>query len=114
MYPGEIKPVIKEIQFKEKRRIPRVTLRRSITYEAGVLHKRGPILPGKLLPGLLVNMSNGGICFKTPHKLQRKMVLKVILPVSEISPAAPTLAQVMWVIRDPKRKEYRTGLRFII
>ena len=106
--------MIKEIQSKERRHIPRVILRRSITYEAGILHKRGPILAGKLLPGLLVNMSNGGICFKTPHKLQRKMVLKVSLPVSEISPSAPTLAQVMWVRRDPKRKEYHTGLRFII
>ena len=42
------------------------------------------------------------------------MVLKITVPVSEISPAAPTLAQVMWVRRDVKRKEYRTGLRFII
>jgi len=106
--------VINEIQSKERRRIPRVTLRRSITYEAGVLHKKGPLIAGKLLPGFLENMSNGGICFKTRHKLQRKMVLKITVPVSEISPAAPTLAQVMWVRRDVKRKEYRTGLRFII
>lgn len=106
--------MINEIQSKERRRIPRVTLRRSITYEAGVLHKKGPLIAGKLLPGFLENMSNGGICFKTRHKLQRKMVLKITVPVSEISPAAPTLAQVMWVRRDVKRKEYRTGLRFII
>ncbi len=106
--------MIKEIQFQERRRIPRVTLRRSITYEAGVLHKRGPFIAGKVLPGFLENMSNGGICFKTRHKLQSKMVLKITVPVSEISPAAPTLAQVMWVRRDVKRKEYRTGLRFII
>jgi len=106
--------VINEIQSKERRRIPRVTLRRSITYEAGVLHKKGPLIAGKLLPGFLENMSNGGICFKTRHKLQTKMVLKITVPVSEISPAAPTLAQVMWVRRDVKRKEYRTGLRFII
>lgn len=106
--------MINEIQSKERRRIPRVTLRRSITYEAGVLHKKGPLIAGKLLPGFLENMSNGGICFKTRHKLQTKMVLKITVPVSEISPAAPTLAQVMWVRRDVKRKEYRTGLRFII
>ena len=106
--------MIKEIQSKERRRIPRVTLRRSITYEAAVLHKRGPLIAGKLLPGFLENMSNGGICFKTRHKLLRKMVVKIAVPVSEISPAAPTLAQVMWVRKDAKSKEYRTGLRFII
>ena len=106
--------MIKELRFKERREIPRVILRRSITYEAGVLHKSGPLLAGKLLSGLLVNMSNGGICFKTPHKLQSKMVIKVSLPVSEISPLAPTLAQVIWVMRDQEREGYRTGLRFII
>ena len=106
--------MIKEIQVEERRRIPRVVLRRAITYEPGVLHKRGQFIAGKRIRAYLVNMSNGGICFRTSHRLQEKMVLKVSLPVSEISPAAPTLAQVIWVMRDPKSKEYHTGLRFII
>jgi hypothetical protein len=91
-----------------------VVLKRAITYEPGALPKRGHFLPGKRLRGFLLNISNGGICFKTKHRLQTKMVLKVSLPVNEISPLAPTLAQVLWVNRDPKRKEYHTGLKFII
>jgi len=72
------------------------------------------MLAGKRLPGSLVNISNGGLCITTRHRLGKGMVLKVSLPVSEISPAAPTLAQVMWVMNDTKHKEFRTGLRFII
>ena len=106
--------MIKEIPIRERRRLPRVVLRRRITYEPGVLQKKGQFIAGKRIRGFLVNMSNGGICFRTSHRLQEKLVLKVSLPVSEISPEAPTLAQVIWVMRDPKRKEYRTGLRFII
>ncbi len=87
---------------------------RAITYEPGVLPKRGHLLSGKRLHGLLMNISNGGICFRTQHRLQTKMVLKVSLPMSDISPVAPTLAQVVWILRDPKRKEYHTGLKFII
>ncbi|MGH7274373.1 MAG: PilZ domain-containing protein [Nitrospiria bacterium] len=106
--------MIKEIEIKERRRIPRVVLQRAITYEPGVLQNKGKFLPTRRIRGFLVNMSNDGICFRTRHRLREKMVLKVSLPVSEISPAAPTLAQVIWVMRDPKRKEFHTGLRFII
>jgi hypothetical protein len=72
------------------------------------------MLAGKRLSGSLLNISNGGLCITTRYRLDRDMVLKVNLPVSEIAPAAPTLAQVMWVMNHSKRKEYRTGLRFII
>ena len=99
---------------KEKRLLHRVIIRRAITYEVGAFPKRDCIISGKPLRGFLVNISNGGICFKTKNRIQKEMVLKIRLPVGEISPAAPTLTQVVWVRRDPKLKEYRTGMRFII
>lgn len=105
---------MKGIQGSERRRSPRVVLKRAITYEPGTLPERGLLFTGRRLRGFLLNISNGGICFKTKHRLQTKLVLKVGLPVDEISPIAPTLAQVLWVKRDPKRKEFRTGLKFII
>jgi c-di-GMP-binding flagellar brake protein YcgR len=103
-----------QTQTVERRQIPRVALRRAITYETGALPDGQLLLAGKRLSGSLVNISNGGICITTRYRLNKDMVLKVNLPVSEISPAAPTLAQVMWVSGNPKRREYRTGLRFII
>lgn len=106
--------VMKSIQNKDRRRVSRVILRRIITFETSVLPTNGRFVSGKPLRGLMINISNGGICFRTKNRLQRSMVLKVSLPVSEISPAAPTLAQVLWVARDPKHKEYRAGLQFII
>jgi hypothetical protein len=98
----------------ERRQVPRVAMWRAITYETGLLPEGQLALAGKRLSGSLVNISNGGICITTSHRLKRNMVLKVSLPVSEVSPAAPTLAQVMWVISNPRGKVYRTGLRFII
>lgn len=108
--------VPKQVQTQtiERRQLPRVALRRAVTYETGVLPDGQLMLAGKRLSGSLINISNGGICIMTRHRLDKDMVLKVNLPVSEISPAAPTLAQVMWVMSDPKRREYRTGFRFII
>ncbi len=103
-----------QIQAVERRQVPRVALRRAITYETGVLPDGKLMLADRCLSGSLVNISNGGIGITTRYRLDRDMVLKVNLPVSEISPAAPTLVQVMWVMDNPKRREYRTGLRFII
>ena len=116
LYFESVISVPKQVQTQtmERRQVPRVTLRRAITYEAGVLPDGQLMLAGKRLSGSLINISNGGICISTRHRLSKDMVLKVNLPVSEISPAAPTLAQVMWVISNPKRRECRTGLRFII
>jgi hypothetical protein len=106
--------MIKETPRKERRYSTRVTFRRVITYEPGLLPKGGPFLTGRQFCGYLLNISNGGICFKTNHRLHKKMVLKISLPVNDISPKAPTLAQVLWIKRIFKRKEYQTGLRFII
>jgi c-di-GMP-binding flagellar brake protein YcgR len=107
--------VIKETPGKERRHFSRVILQRVITYEAGLLPaKRGHSLTGKQFRGYLLNISNGGICFRTRQQLHKKMVLKISLPVNDISPKAPTLAQVLWVRKNLKRKEYQTGLRFII
>jgi hypothetical protein len=106
--------VPKQIQTMERRQVPRVVMRRPITYETGVLPEGQLMLAGKRLSGSLLNMSNGGICITTRYRLEKGIVLKVSLPVSEVSPAAPTLAQVMWVVNDGKHKEFRTGLRFII
>ena len=106
--------MMKETQSEERRQTPRVVLKRVLTYEPGTLPKRGHLYPAKPLRGFLLNISNGGLCLKTKHRLQTKIVLKVSLPVNEISPVAPTLAQVAWVKRNPKSKEYRTGLKFII
>jgi hypothetical protein len=103
-----------QLQAVERRQVPRVALRRAITFETGVLPDGQLMLAGRRLSGSLVNISNGGIGITTRCRLDRDMVLKVNLPVSEISPAAPTLAQVMWVLDSPKRREYHTGLRFII
>ncbi|MCI0528170.1 MAG: PilZ domain-containing protein [Nitrospira sp.] len=116
LYRESVISVPKEVQTQtmERRQVPRVTLRRAITYETGVLPDGQLMLAGKRLSGSLINISNGGICITTRRRLSKDMVLKVNLPVSEISPAAPTLAQVMWVMSNTKRREYRTGLRFII
>ncbi len=89
-----------------------------MTYDTTVSPKGGHLLVLKVkrLRGYLQNISGGGICFKTKYQLQRKMVLKVNMPLTDtgIAPTAPTLAQVSWVRKDSKHKEYRTGLKFII
>jgi hypothetical protein len=72
------------------------------------------MLADQHFPGSLVNMSNTGMCMVTRHRLEMGMVLKVSLPVSADSPAAPTLVQVMWVMNSAKNRGYCTGLRFII
>jgi hypothetical protein len=89
-------------------------LRRIIAYEPGVSQGWEDLLEDKRLRGYLQNISTGGICFKTKHPLQRKMILKVNLPVTDTAPHAPTLAQVLWVWKEPKHKEYRIGLSFMI
>jgi hypothetical protein len=89
-------------------------LQRIITYAPGVSPVWGHSSEGKRLRGYLQNISTGGICFKTRHQLQKKMILKVNLPVTDIAPHAPTLVQVLWVRKEPKHKEYRTGLSFVI
>ena len=91
-----------------------MVLRRSITYETGVSAEGFYPLAGRRLIGALVNISNGGLCFKTRYRLQKQMVLKVSLPVGELLPIAPTLTQVLWIVRDPRQNGYRTGVRFII
>lgn len=99
---------------RERRRTPRVALKRVITYEASVSPYHRDPLAGKQLRGSLMNISNGGLCFKTKHRLQRRMVLKVNLPVGELTPSAPTLAQILWVSKDLNQRDYWTGLRFIL
>jgi hypothetical protein len=106
--------VTKGIESKEKRQSPRMILQRIITYELGVSHDWGHLSEGKRLRGYLQNIGTGGICFKTKHQLERKMILKVNLPVTDVAPHAPTLAQVLWVRKEPKYKEYRIGLSFMI
>jgi hypothetical protein len=99
-------------QTLERRRVPRVTLQRAITY--GVLRKGQLMLAGQSSSGFLVDISNAGMCIATPHRLEKSMVLKVRVPVKENSPVAPTLVQVMWVANDAKNRGFRSGVRFII
>jgi len=106
--------MINKTRGKERRHSPRMIFRRVITYELGLLPKTNFLSTGKQFRGYLLNISNGGMCFKTKHRLPKKMVLKISLPVSDISPKAPTLAQVLWVRKTLERPEYQTGLRFII
>ncbi len=49
-----------QTQTVERRQVPRVTLRRIITCQMGVLLDRQMMLAGKRLSGSLVNISNGG------------------------------------------------------
>jgi c-di-GMP-binding flagellar brake protein YcgR len=99
-------------QTVERRQVPRVTMRRAITY--GVLRKGQLMLAGKDSSGSLMDISNAGMCISTPHRLEKRMVLKVRVPIKEDLPVAPTLVQVMWVMNDAKRRGFRIGVRFII
>ena len=75
----------------------------------------GRALPGgKRLHALLMNIGSGGICFKTQVLLPRGLVVRVNLPMNGPSLSAPTLVEVLWVKKAPGRKEYRTGLRYIL
>ncbi len=100
------------IQTMERRRVPRVSMQRAITY--GVLPEEQLMLADKSSSGSLVDISNAGMCIATPHRLEKGMVLKVRVPVKEDSPVAPTLVQVMWVMNGAKSRGFRSGVRFII
>ncbi len=99
---------------KDRRLDPRVMLRRPIAYEIRVFPETRRRLANKHLRGLLINMSKGGIGLKTQHRLQANMIISLRIPVGKMFVTLPTLAKVSWIATDPKQKEYRAGLMFII
>ena len=80
--------------------------------------RRGTVIHGGSITnfavGILMDISNGGLCFKTNDRLQKKTVIKISVPINQVSPSIPTFGQVVWVSRNWKRKEYWVGVRFIL
>lgn len=112
--PGDLRAVPQKIAKKERRGQARIFIRRIITYKVPSPQQTRLSGNGKDRRGVLLNISSKGICLKTRHPLRGRMVLKINLPVTNPFLKAPTLGEVLWVRRDPVRKEYRAGVRYIL
>lgn len=60
------------------------------------------------------NVSEGGICLMTKESLATAQVIKISLPLPHLKIAAPTLAEVRWVRKDPAKDLFHAGLRFLL
>ena len=98
----------------DRRLTPCVAFRKNIGYEVSLHHKTRHLLTGQRYLGSLVNISNGGACFRTRQRLQEKTILRIRIPVNKTFVRIPTLMEVRWVMKQPRSLGYRTGLRFII
>lgn len=89
-------------------------LKRNMTFERPAPLQVPPPSVSRRLRAVLLNLGAGGLCLKTSVRLSPQAVLKVNLPLNKLPLAAPTLAQVLWVRKEPGLRRYRAGLRFIL
>jgi len=69
------------------------------------------------------NLSNGGLCLITDRALKASQIIRLKLPMPNISVTMPTLAEVRWVKRESIKpltsaqsggsRRYIAGLRFL-
>jgi len=50
----------------------------------------------------------------TRERLETSQIVKISLPLPHVKMSTPTLAEVRWVRKDPGKRLYRAGLRFLL
>lgn len=60
-----------------------------------------------------IDISDKGLCFETNYPLKEKEMLKLKLPLKEVSIASPVLGEVRWV-SPVEADRFRVGIRFIV
>jgi len=64
--------------------------------------------------GRIQNMSQGGICFLSPHPVSRASLLKCEIGMADVPLSVPTLLLVCWTKKqNPESNSYLSGLQFL-
>ena len=94
----------------------RHSLIRAVTFEAGRIEGRTTAAIGTRGKGILVNISNGGMCLLIDRQFRVQETLRVRVPTQCSETSMPTLAEVRW-IREGQLGEhevYLLGLQFLL
>jgi c-di-GMP-binding flagellar brake protein YcgR len=101
----------------ERRRSKRSSLSEKATCEVSshlLLHKARGNQSTTIINSNIKNISEGGVCLMTKERLETSQIVKISLPLPHVKMSTPTLAEVRWVRKDPGKRLYRAGLRFLL
>ena len=111
-------------EIESTRQHPRYPVSLPVTFEAGALLTSQKSRREKNADGDTQNLSEGGLCLITDRALKESQIIKLKLPMPNISVTMPTLAEVRWVKKESAKplssaqsggsQRYIAGLRFLI
>ncbi len=96
---------------RERRLTMRKAFSETITYD--MLFKLGEEKQDTSQKARCIDISDKGLCFETDYPLKEKEMLKLKLPLKEVSIASPVLGEVRWV-SPVEADRFRVGIRFIV
>ena len=100
----------------ERRRPARHPFIRFITYELGSNHKPQPYVPRS--QAAAINVSDDGLCLLVNEPIGESDIIRVDLPLADVSTTSPTLAEVKWSKPTPWSRagamQYFIGLQFLL
>lgn len=106
-----------EQKIDERRQSKRSSLSEKATCEVSshlLLHRVRGSKSTTIINSNIKNISEGGVCLMTRERLETAQIVKISLPVPHVKMSTPTLAEVRWVRKDPGKRLYRAGLRFLL
>jgi hypothetical protein len=64
--------------------------------------------------GAVINVSKDGVCLLMEKTIDPAGVIKIALPIPDVTVTTPTLAEIRWVKKIPWRESCFAGCRFLI
>ena len=100
----------------ERQRPSRLPFIRFITYERGSNHTREADDRGT--QAAAINVSDGGLCLLVNEPINEADILRVDLPLADVSTSSPTLAEVKWSMPTPwsgnGSPQFFIGVQFLL
>jgi hypothetical protein len=105
--------VEKSLYFKERRRFKRHHTQSIHSVQIKFLGSEE--VSEEMTSGKLRNNSDGGVCIFLDSLLKPKQVVLMSLPLMNEKTMVPTLGEVKWSKRDPKKKKgYDIGISYLL
>ena len=99
-----------------RRRPDRLSFLRFITY--GLTASGPPASNGKKSQAAAINVSEGGLCLLVNEPIHESDILRVDLPLADVSTTSSTLAEVKWSRAMPwsnnDTPQYFVGVQFLL
>jgi hypothetical protein len=99
-----------------QRRPTRLPFIRFITYEVGSNHQTNGTQ--YMRQAAAINVSDGGLCLLVNEPISEADIIRVDLPLADVSTTSPTLAEVKWSKptpwSQPDAPQYFVGVQFLL